>query len=75
MENVLRTFTGIKLYGVDLNLSRRIERSTRRRAEMNLRSMERSARRRGETEPGWFGPSELERVRKKLRELRQSPRP
>ena len=63
-ENLLRTISGIKLYGVDVNLSRRIQGSLRRQGIRGLESLLRGAQRRGDTD-------EAKRIIEKLRDLRQ----
>ena len=63
-EKLFRTFTGIRLYGVDVNLSRRIQGNLRRQGERGLRALEIGARRRGNR-------PEAERLREKIRESRQ----
>jgi hypothetical protein len=62
LENLFRGLTGIKTYGVDVNLSRRIQANLRRQGERGLRSLLVGAQRRGEVD-------EVERLMKKLREL------
>jgi hypothetical protein len=64
LENLFRGLTGIKLYGVDVNLSRRIQGNLRRQGERGLQSLLIGAQRRGDT-------AEAERLIKRIRESRQ----
>jgi hypothetical protein len=63
-ENLFRTMTGIKLYGVDVDLSKRLQDNMRRQGVRGLRSLLVGAQRRGDT-------AEVERLIEGLRELRQ----